>query len=108
LIQAVQRIIGVASLDFYGDSRGNVRKTGRFAAAHAPGRPPPGSGCRFAGPWNLAAAPGLRRHDKQALGDTQQALTQVGQAYRAFVAMEQQHPEAFLKLSDLIGDGRLA
>ena len=51
---------------------------------------------------------GLGLHHKQALGDAQQALAQVGQAHRAFVAVKQQHAKTLFKFAHLIGDGRLA
>ncbi len=44
---------------------------------------------------------------KQALGDAEQTLAQVGEAHGAFVAVKQQHAEAFFELAHLVGNRRL-
>ncbi|MNP04676.1 hypothetical protein D3C76_966000 [compost metagenome] len=50
---------------------------------------------------------GLGLYGKQALGNAQQAFTQIGQLHRTLVAVKQQYAEAFLQFAHLIGDGRL-
>jgi len=44
---------------------------------------------------------------KQALGNGQQAFTQIGQAHRTLVAVKQQHAEALFQFAHLVGNRRL-
>lgn len=47
---------------------------------------------------------GLGFDHEQFLGDAQQALAQVGEAYRAFVAVEQQNTVTFFEFAHLVGN----
>ncbi|MNH39791.1 hypothetical protein D3C79_1010130 [compost metagenome] len=50
---------------------------------------------------------GLGFDHEQFLGNTQQALAKVGEANRAFVAVEQQHAIALFEFAHLVGNRRL-